>query len=46
MIKLSGNKELDIKFIKWMMQNEEVSPQVLRFLVGYLIETIKNDKGI
>lgn len=44
MIKLSGNTELDIKFIKWMMENEQVSPQVLRFLVRYLIETIKGNK--
>lgn len=44
MIKLSGNTELDIKFIKWMMENEKVSPEVLRFLVGYLIETIKGNK--
>lgn len=46
MIKLSGNKEIDIKFINWMMDNEKVSPDVMRFLIKYLIETIKNGRGI
>jgi len=43
MIKISDDRERDIKLIKYMMRNEHLTPKTLKFLINYLIEQIEKN---
>lgn len=43
MIRMNKDKELDLKLIKYMIDNQELTNTTLKFLIDYLIDSIKND---
>ena len=42
MIRMNKDKDMDLKLIKYMIDNQELSQTTLKFLINYLIDSIEN----
>ena len=41
MIRMNKDKDMDLKLIKYMIDNQELSQTTLKFLINYLIDSIE-----
>lgn len=40
---MNANKEMDLKLIRYMIENQELSASTMNFLIKYLLDSIESD---
>lgn len=40
---MNKDKDMDIKLIRFMIDNQELSPSTMKFLINYLLDSIETD---